>query len=110
MSKMKEKFLEVMAQINDAYVSHLIDGDAKDRITNAMTMTYIDEARAVAIKNGDMAQDDDDDSAFAELDELFDATQTQEQFVNDLEVAYAYAANVHFASEISELIKSARDA
>jgi hypothetical protein len=108
MSNMDANFENLIERIEDAYENHFIDGDAKDRITDAMTKTYILEARQVALANGDIDEDDDDQYAYAELDELYSATQNKAQFVSDLDVALAYASKVQYASELADLVKAAR--
>lgn len=95
-----QEFDRVYQLVSDAYENRFIDGDTFDQIGDAMCSLYPEAAKAIAVANGDMSEDDPIDMASASIVELFEVVSDKKQFTKELELVLRWAPKFTYTSEL----------
>ena len=108
MSDLQAEFDKVFQKLEEAYDERYITLETYDRIEYVMRALYPDEAKIVAVKNGDIDEDDPAEMSWATIPEIFDVVENKKQFISDLDIALAITSKHHHTSDVVEHIKRFR--
>jgi hypothetical protein len=108
MSDLQAEFDKVFQKLEEAYDDRYITLETYDRIEYVMRNLYPDEAKIVAVKNGDMDEEDPAEMSWATIPEIFDVVENKKQFISDLDIALAITPKHHHFSDIVEAIERLR--
>ena len=102
------RYSELIEKITDLRQNNFLAGDGEDKVCNVMCCLYPAESRAVAIKSGDMSEEDEFE-AIVPLDDLFKAVENQGQFVEELDSVIIHTCKAQMDTrELIEFILSYR--
>ena len=108
MSDLQAEFDKVFQKLEEAYDDRYITLETYDRIEYVMRNLYPDEAKIVAVKNGDMDEEDPAEMSWATIPEIFDVVENKKQFISELDVALAVTPKHHYLSDVVDHIKRFR--